>query len=59
MDHPQIPRLTIEQCQAKVTECQAMARAAQKPEDRVMLEEMAQIWGRLRDEIATRVTSSR
>jgi hypothetical protein len=54
----QIPRLTVQQCEAKVSECRAMALAAPKPEDRVMLEQMAEIWTRLRDEIAARAEPS-
>lgn len=41
---------TPEQCQARIDEFTAMAKAASKPEDRVQLEQMAELWRRLYDQ---------
>ena len=40
---PQTPA----QCQAKIDEFTAMANAAIKPEDRLQLDQMAELWRRL------------
>ena len=43
--------LTFDECKAKAEECRDMARRAEKPEQRTMLEHMAETWERLCAEI--------
>jgi hypothetical protein len=47
MDNEQIRRLTAADARDKASECRDMARRVQKPEHRVMLEDMAETWDRL------------
>jgi hypothetical protein len=46
--------MTYEQCTAKVAECDAMARQARALEDRLALEQLVEIYKRLRDETAVK-----
>jgi len=50
-------KLTIEQCRAKIAESLAMARQARKVEDRIVLEELAEMWSRLAAEIESDKTA--
>ena len=47
MDNEPTRRLTAADARDKASECRDMARRAQRPEHRVMLEEMADTWDRL------------
>jgi hypothetical protein len=43
--------LTREECVAKVAECRTMAARADKDSHRIMLEHMAETWGRICEEL--------
>ena len=47
MDNEPARRLTATDARTKASECRDMARRAQRPEHRAMLEEMAGTWERL------------
>ena len=47
MDKKLTRRLTATDARDKASECRDMARRVQKPEHRVMLEDMAETWERL------------
>ena len=47
MDTEPTRRLTAADARDKASECREMARRAQKPEHRLMLEDMAETWDRL------------
>ena len=59
MDNEPARRLTATDARDKASECRDMARRAQKPEHRVMLDEMAAAWDRLATKLgeATEATS--
>ena len=47
MDNEQARRLTAAEARDRASQCREMARRALNPEHRLMLEEMAEMWGRL------------
>jgi hypothetical protein len=48
---PEVKRLTVEECHAKVAECRDMARRARDPSHRIMLEHMAETWERICEDL--------
>lgn len=45
-------RLSAAECKAKAHDYREMARVAQKPEHRIMLEHMAETWDRIAADVA-------
>ena len=58
MDNKPTRRLTATDARDKASECRNMARRVQKPEHRVMLEDMAATWDRLAMHLSDSETAS-